>query len=82
MSFDFFIKKRYVIRYTASIDAKSGMRDDYQWGGGISLGFGPVFISPSDFWDYKNSERFSMSLSEKAIAQNLELLEEFLNTII
>jgi hypothetical protein len=44
----------------------------------ISLVIGPHYFTPADFWDYENSQRFSLDASTEAIEHNLTLLDEFL----
>jgi hypothetical protein len=44
----------------------------------VSLAIGPHYFSPGDFWDYENSQRFSLEPSTEAIGFNLKLLDEFL----
>jgi hypothetical protein len=45
----------------------------------LSLAIGPHYFPPADFWDYENSQRFSLDASTEAIEHNLKLLDEFLN---
>lgn len=70
----FLIKKKYVIKYGIVENDRSPGR----FLGGLSLAIGPYFFSPSEFWSYKDSERFEMSATTEAVIQNLKLLEEFL----
>jgi hypothetical protein len=42
-----------------------------------SLAIGPHYFAPMEFWDYQNSERFSLEASTEAIVHNLTLLDEF-----
>jgi hypothetical protein len=44
----------------------------------LSLAIGPHYFPPADFWDYENSQRFSLEASTEAIENNLKLLDEFL----
>jgi hypothetical protein len=44
----------------------------------LSLAIGPHYFPPMDFWDYENSQRFSLEASTEAILYNLKLLDEFL----
>lgn len=44
----------------------------------LSLAIGPHYFTPADFWDYENSQRFSLEASTEAIERNLKLLDEFL----
>jgi hypothetical protein len=44
----------------------------------VSLAIGPHYFSPGDFWDYDNSQRFSLEASTEAVSYNLTLLDEFL----
>jgi hypothetical protein len=44
----------------------------------LSLAIGPHYFTPADFWDYENSQRFSLEASTEAIVHNLKLLDEFL----
>lgn len=46
-----------------------------------SLAIGPHYFSPMEFWDYQNSQRFSLEASTEAIAHNLKLLDEFLTPL-
>lgn len=44
----------------------------------VSIAIGPHYFSPGDFWNYENSQRFSLEASTEAIDHNLKLLDEFL----
>ena len=67
----FLINRKHVIRYSVG-------RDRGIFVGGVSLAIGPHYFGPYDFWDYENSERFSMEASTEAVENNLSLLDEFL----
>ncbi|WP_157900234.1 hypothetical protein [Rhodoferax koreensis] len=45
-----------------------------------SFAIGPHYFSPGEFWDYKNSQRFTLEASTEGIEQNLKLLDEFLES--
>jgi len=62
---------KYVFKYGIGVDRNSLI-------GGICLAIGPHYFGPADFWDYPNSERFSMEASTEAVERNLCLLDEFL----
>jgi hypothetical protein len=46
----------------------------------VSLAIGPHYFSPGDFWDYKNSQRFTLEASTDAVSYNLNLLDEFFDS--
>jgi hypothetical protein len=67
----YLIDKKHVIQYGIGEDRHVML-------GGLALGIGPRYFGPSEFWDYENSERFSMEASTEAVEKNLNLLDEFL----
>lgn len=69
----FILDREHVFRYGIGEDRKIKL-------GTIELGIGPHYFGPSDFWDYPNSERFSIEASTEAVERNLNLLDEFLVT--
>lgn len=67
----FLLDRKYVFRYGIGIDRQIML-------GSLELAIGPHYFGPSDFWDYANSERFSIEASTEAVENNLVLLDEFL----
>lgn len=67
----FLLDRKHVFRYGIGEDRRIIL-------GSLELGIGPHYFCPSDFWDYSNSERFSIEASTNAVEQNLKLLDEFL----
>lgn len=53
-------------------------QDRNMWLGGLELAIGPHYFGPADFWDYENSQRFSLEATTEAVFKNLRLLDEFL----
>lgn len=75
------IEAGYFVRYL--LDSKTVIeyriaRDRCTFLSILSLAIGPHYFTPGDFWDYENSQRFSLEASTDAIEQNLRLLDEFL----
>jgi hypothetical protein len=71
LSAHFLIDRKHVLRYSLGED-RGTIR------GAIEVGIGPHYFRPSQFWDFENSERFSMDASTEAVEHNLILLDEFL----
>src|ERR1051325_10232828 len=47
----------------------------------LSLGIGPHYFTPADFWNYEKSKLFKMEASTDAIFFNLSLLDNFLHPL-
>jgi hypothetical protein len=67
----YLLSKKHVVEYRVNSDRGFLLSI-------VSIAIGPHYFSPGDFWDYKNSQRFSLEASTEAIVQNLKLLDEFL----
>jgi hypothetical protein len=67
----FLLERKFVVEYKFESD-----RDTLV--GTVSLGIGPAYFMPADFWNYENSQRFSLDESTEAIRHNLGVLDEFL----
>ena len=66
----FLVDRKHVVEYAIVKDRNICLS-------GLSLGIGPHYFGPADFWSYKDSERFTLEASTEAIARNLALLDEF-----
>lgn len=66
----FLIDRKHVIRYGIGQDRGFLL-------GGVDLAIGPHYFTPSVFWSYENSERFSLEASTEGVEQNLALMDEF-----
>lgn len=44
----------------------------------LSLAIGPHYFNPGEFWNYKNSQRFTLEATTEGLEFNLKLLDEFL----
>ncbi|MED5596344.1 hypothetical protein [Janthinobacterium sp. P210006] len=66
----YLLERKHVVEYRIAQDR----------GGFIaipSLAIGPHYFNPGEFWDYKNSRRFTLEASIEGIEHNLKLLDEF-----
>jgi hypothetical protein len=71
---EFLLDRRLVVRYSVGPDDKGyGVTC-----GALSVGIGPHYFSPYDFWNHEDAERFRMEASPESIKFNLQLLDEFL----
>src|SRR5450830_365070 len=64
----FLVDRRCVVEYKFE-------RDRQMLIGTVSLGIGPAYFPPANFWDYENSKRFSLEASIEAINLNLAVLD-------
>ena len=71
LEFCFLVSRKHVVKYIIGLD-----RGDYL--GVLQLGIGPHYFSPTDFWSYENSTRFTIEASTEGVLKNLRLLDEFL----
>jgi hypothetical protein len=67
----FLLERKHVVEYRIANDRGFFLSI-------LSLAIGPHYFPPADFWDYENSQRFSLEASTEAIVHNLKLLDEFL----
>lgn len=67
----FLLEKKHVLEYRI-------VQDRGLFLSVASLAIGPHYFRPAEFWDYKNSERFTLEASTEGIEINLKLLDEFL----
>jgi hypothetical protein len=67
----FLLDRKHVVEYRIANDRNIFLSI-------LSLGIGPHYFASVDFWDYENSQRFSLDASTEAIVHNLKLLDEFL----
>ncbi|MDM0030444.1 hypothetical protein [Variovorax saccharolyticus] len=67
----FLVDRKHVVRYGINLDCN-------WWTGALSLGIGPHYFGPADFWSYENFQRFSIDATTEAVELNLSLLDEFL----
>lgn len=67
----FLLERKHVIEYAI-------VKDRNLYLSGVSLGIGPHYFGPADFWSFKDSERFTLEASTEGVKHNLALLDEFL----
>lgn len=67
----FLLDRQYVIEYGIGFDRGF-------WLGGVALGIGPHYFSPSYFWSYEDANRFTLEATTEGVEKNLALLDEFL----
>jgi hypothetical protein len=68
----FLLDAKYVVEYRIGRDRNFFLSIP-------SLAIGPHYFPPCDFWDYANSQRFTLEASTEAIVHNLKILDEFLH---
>lgn len=67
----YILDHKHIIRY--GIGEDRGM-----WLSSLELAIGPHYFGAVDFWNYENSQRFTIEATTEAIFKNLRLLDEFL----
>ncbi len=67
----FLVDKKYVFEYKICIDREVKIAIP-------SLAIGPHFFSPGEFWDYENSQRFTLEPTIEGLQKNLKLMDEFI----
>lgn len=67
----FLLEKKHVVEYRITEDRGYFISVP-------SLAIGPHYFNPEEFWDYENSQRFTLEASTEGIERNLKLLDEFL----
>jgi hypothetical protein len=67
----YLLDRTHVIRYGIGEDRGSFL-------GGLELAIGPHYFTPSAFWSYEASDRFTLEASTEGVIKNLRLLDEFL----
>jgi len=69
----FLIDRKHVIEYRITVDRGMDLAIP-------SVAIGPHYFPPVDYWDYRNSQRFSLSPDIEALKHNLSVLDDFLRT--
>jgi hypothetical protein len=66
----FLVDKKHVMEYRICTDRGISIAIP-------SLAIGPHFFSPGEFWDYENSQRFTLEPTVDGLKKNLKLMDEF-----